>query len=85
LRLPATLTFTAQPPSLIVNTIILGDISSLQWRGLANALASSPYILNAFIAGYISQAVSLENWRWGVSGVTRSRRVHPMLTLRFAC
>ncbi|ORY68053.1 major facilitator superfamily domain-containing protein [Leucosporidium creatinivorum] len=49
----------------LVLTIILGDITSLEWRGMSQAIVASPYIVNAFIAGYISSAVSLEGWRWG--------------------
>jgi hypothetical protein len=29
---------------------------------MSQAIVASPYIVNAFIAGYISSAVSLEGW-----------------------
>lgn len=53
-----------------VNTIIVADMTNLQNRGLVNSLMASPFILNAFIAGYITEGISAfsENgWRWGVS------------------
>jgi hypothetical protein len=49
---------------------------------MANALAASPYILNAFVAGFISEAVSLENWRWGVSCQIQAHGLVLKLTLR---
>lgn len=55
---------------ILVNTIIVADITNLQNRGLVNSLMASPFILNAFIAGYITEGISAftENgWRWGVS------------------
>ena len=59
------------PPKLadgLVNTIIVADMTSLQNRGLVNSLMASPFILNAFVAAYITDGISAftENgWRWG--------------------
>ncbi|WWC63938.1 uncharacterized protein I303_106544 [Kwoniella dejecticola CBS 10117] len=51
-----------------IMAILLADITSLQWRGLASGLYSAPYIYTAFIAGSITQGInaySENGWRWG--------------------
>lgn len=50
----------------IMNQIIIADLTTLRWRGLASSLLSIWFIMNAFVAGEISQSV-LEHstWRWG--------------------
>ncbi|WWC85163.1 uncharacterized protein L201_000020 [Kwoniella dendrophila CBS 6074] len=52
-----------------VQTILLGDITSLQYRGLVNGLVSLPYIPFAFVAGNIAEGLkvytSTDGWRWG--------------------
>lgn len=50
---------------IFVQTLLIADITSLQWRGLVLGLVSLPYIPFAFVSGYITDAVSLSNWRWG--------------------
>ncbi|KAJ9126987.1 hypothetical protein QFC24_001218 [Naganishia onofrii] len=45
--------------------LVIADITSIQWRGFVNGVASLPFIVNAFVASDISSAISLENWRWG--------------------
>lgn len=47
--------------------LIIADITSIQWRGFVNGVASLPFIINAFVASDISSAISYGNWRWGVS------------------
>ncbi|KAI5479985.1 hypothetical protein MNV49_002275 [Pseudohyphozyma bogoriensis] len=49
----------------LTTTIIIGDITDLQYRGLAQGIAASPYIVNAFIAGFIADDFGVGNWRWG--------------------
>ncbi|KAL7420081.1 hypothetical protein Q5752_005046 [Cryptotrichosporon argae] len=52
----------------VLTTILLGDITSLQWRGLVNAVFSLPYVWLAFAAGPISDSIdaySDNGWRWG--------------------
>ncbi|KAJ7183589.1 major facilitator superfamily domain-containing protein [Mycena filopes] len=52
----------------MITSIIVADITSLQWRGFMQALYSSPFIITAFVAGNISTAISantLTGWRWG--------------------
>jgi MFS family permease len=52
-----------------VTTILIGDMTNLENRGLVNGIVSLPYIPNAFIAGYISDGISAygtgNGWRWG--------------------
>lgn len=53
-----------------VTGILIADITSLQWRGAVQGAYSLPWVLNAFVAGYITDGISAysENgWRWGVS------------------
>ncbi|ORY72385.1 major facilitator superfamily domain-containing protein [Leucosporidium creatinivorum] len=58
------LTFGQTGLDMITN-ILISDITDLQWRGMAAATVSSPYIVNAFISGYITDDISLSGWRWG--------------------
>ncbi|KAL1405311.1 hypothetical protein Q8F55_008938 [Vanrija albida] len=51
-----------------IQGILIADITNLKWRGFVNGLYSLPFILNAFIAGYITSgigALSQDGWRWG--------------------
>ena len=55
-----------------VSGILIADITSLQWRGAVQGAYSLPWVLNAFVAGYITEdigALSQEGWRWGVSDI----------------
>jgi hypothetical protein len=52
-----------------VNSLLIADITSLQWRAFVNGAVNLPYVLNAFVAGYISSGInaySADGWRWGV-------------------
>ncbi|KAK8849795.1 hypothetical protein IAR55_005131 [Kwoniella newhampshirensis] len=51
-----------------VVSILLADITSLQWRGLVTGLYSLPFIPFAFVAGDIASGIdaySANGWRWG--------------------
>ena len=53
-----------------VNSLLIADITSLQWRATVNGAVNLPYVLNTFVAGYISAGISANTqngWRWGVS------------------
>lgn len=50
---------------VLLNTIIIGDLTPLKWRGLANAVCASPYIINVWFSGLIVQDILATNWRWG--------------------
>ncbi|KAJ7032462.1 hypothetical protein C8F04DRAFT_1221920 [Mycena alexandri] len=52
----------------LMTSIILADITSLQWRGFMQGLYSMPFVITAFVTGNISTAISantLNGWRWG--------------------
>ncbi|KAJ7575104.1 major facilitator superfamily domain-containing protein [Mycena floridula] len=49
-------------------SLLIADITSLEWRGFANGLASLPWVVNTFVAGYISTGIAANTangWRWG--------------------
>ncbi|TXT04868.1 hypothetical protein VHUM_03951 [Vanrija humicola] len=51
-----------------IQGILVADITNLKWRGFVNGLYSLPFILNAFIAGFITSGInglSENGWRWG--------------------
>ncbi|KAI6108759.1 major facilitator superfamily domain-containing protein, partial [Pisolithus croceorrhizus] len=50
----------------LLTQIIIADITTLSWRGLVVSLASTPFIINAFVGPNISSAVIKHlGWRWG--------------------
>lgn len=48
-----------------VQTLLIADITSLQWRGFVQGAVSLFYIPFALAAPQITGAISLANWRWG--------------------
>lgn len=50
----------------LLNDIIVGDLTPLEWRGFVSSLLASPFIINLWIAGPIVQSMLRRNqWRWG--------------------
>ncbi|GAA6024044.1 hypothetical protein JCM10207_004501 [Rhodosporidiobolus poonsookiae] len=49
----------------LVTDIIVADITPLKWRGFVSAVTASPFIVNAFVAGYITDGLGEDGWRWG--------------------
>ncbi|KZV89449.1 MFS general substrate transporter [Exidia glandulosa HHB12029] len=49
----------------LVTDIIIADLTPLQWRGLVGSLTTSPYIINAYISGFIVDGLGPDGWRWG--------------------
>lgn len=49
----------------LLNSILIADLTSLKWRGLATSMLTSPYIINTWFAGLIVDAMVPEQWRWG--------------------
>ncbi|KIN99039.1 hypothetical protein M404DRAFT_16569 [Pisolithus tinctorius Marx 270] len=50
----------------LLTQIVIADITTLTWRGLVVSLASTPFIINAFVGPNISSAVVEHlGWRWG--------------------
>ena len=50
---------------VLLNTIMSADITPLKYRGLALSMLATPYIVNAWITGYIVEDILESNWRWG--------------------
>lgn len=50
----------------LLGDVIVGDLTTLQWRGFWGALLSTPFIVTTFIDGFISDAFIPNNWRWGL-------------------
>ncbi|TYJ57394.1 hypothetical protein B9479_001934 [Cryptococcus floricola] len=51
-----------------LNSLIIADITSLQWRAFVDGAINLPYVVNAFVAGYITSGInaySANGWRWG--------------------
>ncbi|KAI5476529.1 hypothetical protein MNV49_007539 [Pseudohyphozyma bogoriensis] len=51
-----------------LNSLLLADITSLQWRGFVDGAVNVPYVLNAFVSGFIVADIngySANGWRWG--------------------
>ncbi|KZV82502.1 drug:h+ antiporter [Exidia glandulosa HHB12029] len=50
----------------ILQQIVIGDMTTLRWRGLVSSLVSVPFFINAFVAGNIAaNIVTGAGWRWG--------------------
>ncbi|KAG6834083.1 hypothetical protein H0H93_012077, partial [Arthromyces matolae] len=49
----------------LCTTILLADISPLEWRSFANGMSSFWYIVTPWIGANIATKVGLTNWRWG--------------------
>ncbi|KAK0190827.1 drug:h+ antiporter [Armillaria mellea] len=50
----------------LLTSIIMADITTLQWRGFAVGMTSLPFIVNAFIGSNVStQVLEGAGWRWG--------------------
>lgn len=53
----------------LLNTILLGDLTSMQWRGLILGIVSLPNIIWGFVSGDIAAGVNAygpgDGWRWG--------------------
>lgn len=50
----------------LINDIIVADLTTLEWRGFASSLLSTPFIINTWFAGKIVGALSgPTDWRWG--------------------
>ncbi|KAI0763855.1 drug:h+ antiporter [Trametes elegans] len=50
----------------LLTSVIIADITTLQWRGIVSGMTSLPFLFNAFIGSNVSNFF-LEhlNWRWG--------------------
>lgn len=50
----------------ILQQIVIGDMTTLRWRGLVSSFVSAPFFINAFVSANIQAAVMAgPGWRWG--------------------
>lgn len=50
----------------ILNQVIVADITSSRWRGLANGLVNLPFMIIPWVSAFIvDNALSNIGWRWG--------------------
>ncbi|KAK6065035.1 Siderophore iron transporter 3-like protein 1 [Seiridium cupressi] len=53
----------------VMTNVILSDITSPRWRGLAIGLSYFPFLLTPWVSAFIAESVVAENgigWRWGI-------------------
>ncbi|KAI1746677.1 MFS general substrate transporter [Xylaria castorea] len=56
-----------QSATNVMTTVIISDITSLRWRGLAIGASYFPYLITPWVSGFIVDSViSGIGWRWGV-------------------
>ncbi|KIW40757.1 uncharacterized protein PV06_07934 [Exophiala oligosperma] len=48
-----------------LETLLVADLTTLQWRGFMISVLDLSYIPFAFVAGNITDGLGLQNWRWG--------------------
>lgn len=46
--------------------IVVGDLTTLQWRGFWTGMTIAPYLVTTFITGFISDGFIPDKWRWGL-------------------
>ncbi|KAK9783831.1 putative Siderochrome-iron transporter [Seiridium cardinale] len=64
-----TLIFTISCYLLAYQNVILSDITSPRWRGLAIGLSYFPFLITPWVSAFIAESVVAENgigWRWGI-------------------
>ncbi|KAE8361478.1 major facilitator superfamily domain-containing protein [Aspergillus caelatus] len=50
----------------ILCQIIVGDLTTLQWRGFWTSMIIAPYLVTTFTNGFIVDAFVPDQWRWGL-------------------
>ncbi|KAK9413176.1 putative Siderochrome-iron transporter [Seiridium unicorne] len=53
----------------VMTNVILSDITSPRWRGLAIGLSYFPFLITPWVSAFIAESVVAENgigWRWGI-------------------
>lgn len=67
----------------ILNQVIVADITSSRWRGLANGLVNLPFMIIPWVSAFIVDgALANIGWRWGEYHVNLFNhfRPHSMFT-----
>ncbi|PRQ77448.1 hypothetical protein AAT19DRAFT_8516 [Rhodotorula toruloides] len=49
----------------LVSTVIIADISPLEWRGFFQGVYALPWVIFAFVSGFITEGLGVGGWRWG--------------------
>jgi len=50
----------------LLNEIIVGDLTPLEWRGFVGSMLSVPFLINTYFSGKLVEAFrGGERWRWG--------------------
>ncbi|KAE8343386.1 hypothetical protein BDV24DRAFT_129168 [Aspergillus arachidicola] len=50
----------------ILCQIIVGDLTTLQWRGFWTSMIIAPYLVTTFTNGFVVDAFVPDEWRWGL-------------------
>ncbi|KAE8373865.1 major facilitator superfamily domain-containing protein [Aspergillus bertholletiae] len=50
----------------ILCQIIVGDLTTLQWRGFWTSMTIAPYLVTTFTNGFVIDAFVPHQWRWGL-------------------
>lgn len=48
----------------LLSDIIVGDLTTLQWRAFWSGMLSTPFLITTFVNGFISNAFIPDQWRW---------------------
>ncbi|OJJ88618.1 uncharacterized protein ASPGLDRAFT_117082 [Aspergillus glaucus CBS 516.65] len=50
----------------LLSEVVIGDLTTLQWRGFWSGMLLSPFLVTTFIDGFISDSFIPDKWRWGL-------------------
>lgn len=50
----------------LLSDIIVGDLTTLQWRAFWGGMLSTPFLVTTFVNGFIADSFIPDNWRWGL-------------------
>ncbi|KAJ5165893.1 siderophore-dependent iron transporter [Penicillium capsulatum] len=50
----------------LLGDIIVGDLTTLQWRAFWGGMLSTPFLVTTFVNGFIADSFIPEKWRWGL-------------------
>lgn len=50
----------------LLSDIIVGDLTTLQWRAFWGGMLSTPFLVTTFVNGFIAESFIPDKWRWGL-------------------
>lgn len=65
----------------LVSTVIIADISPLEWRGFFQGVYALPWVIFAFVSGFITEGLGVGGWRWGYGALFLSTIARPLTDL----